>query len=484
MAADNVLNVKCVDESGNVLAGVKVQIQSIGTDGKWKDKNTDRTGVAKFDNLDNGAYRIVARPENRAPGLHEIVPLKGSSQESVTITCAPGDPQKKFYFEDPAVNQQAMVHMQQADTLSREQKFDAAEAEIIQSLELNPTNPDTLFYLGVVRTQAGKWALATESLKKAYEIYDALTYMPAQKDANGQALENPYVQKRNNANALMTMLPGLELKGEGSKALSNKNYEEAIAKFEQASKLIPQDPDIHYYLSVALGNTEQWDAAIKALEAAIALRPDDKAYLDLKPRLESGAATAKARAILIQGDALYNQGNYADARQKYEEALPMLPDAVQQASVWAQIGRTHTHLKQSEPALAAYRKAIELAPEDIKYKTALDQHYVILGQLYMKENQYDQAFAAYAESGRSAFQLGREWSQKNQPDMAILAFERVLKSEPVNPEAYYELGMIYYSDKKDPKLAVEMLTKYVELGKDPGRLENAKATLVVLNRKK
>ena len=70
--------------------------------------------------------------------------------------------------------------------------------------------------------------------------------------------------------------------------------------------------------------------------------------------------------------------------------------------MWAQIGRTHTQLKQSDQALAAYRKAIELAPEDVKYKTALDQHYIILGQLYLKEKQYDEAFATYALHSSSA----------------------------------------------------------------------------------
>jgi hypothetical protein len=45
-AASNVLNVKCVDESGKALAGTKVLIMPLGKDGKWQDKTADNTGVA------------------------------------------------------------------------------------------------------------------------------------------------------------------------------------------------------------------------------------------------------------------------------------------------------------------------------------------------------------------------------------------------------------------------------------------------------
>jgi hypothetical protein len=60
----------------------------------------------------------------------------------------------------------------------------------------------------------------------------------------------------------------------------------------------------------------------------------------------------------------------------------------------------------------------------------------------------------------------------------------VLKDDPQNAEAYYELGMVYWVAKHDTKLATENLLKYLPIGKDPGHLENAKATLAVIAKKK
>src|SRR4030042_3454602 len=99
-AAQNTLNVKCVDASGKALTGAKVYIMALGDQKyrdskgeiKWANKNADGNGVAKFDKLDDGVYRIVARPEGLAPGLDELLQLRNGVQESITIQCAPGAP--------------------------------------------------------------------------------------------------------------------------------------------------------------------------------------------------------------------------------------------------------------------------------------------------------------------------------------------------------------------------------------------------------
>ncbi len=67
--------------------------------------------------------------------------------------------------------------------------------------------------------------------------------------------------------------------------------------------------------------------------------------------------------------------------------------------------------------------------------------------------------------------------------MAQVAFEKVLKLNPQNAEAYYQLGMIHYYDKKNDKRATELLTKYLEIGKQKDHLENTRSVLVVLKKR-
>jgi tetratricopeptide (TPR) repeat protein len=323
-AASNTLNVKCVDPSGKALAGAKVQVHALAdpkwmdkdAKPKWKDKMADASGVAKFDKLDDGVYRVVARPEGFAPGIYEfeLVALKNDAQQSIEINCTPGDPLKKLYFEDDALNQKAFETMKQALAKLQEQKYPEAEQLLKDSLDINPSNPDTLFYLGVTYAQENKWEPARETFQKGLKITSALVELPQPRDPKNPKAPvppSPYLQMQRNVTAMIAMLPGLKLKVEGNEELTKKNYKQAIAKFEEAAKLIPGDPDAHYYLSLALGMDKQWEAAGAAIDKAIALRADDKVYTDLKQRLVQNAQMEKVKAVADQADAMYNSKDYA-----------------------------------------------------------------------------------------------------------------------------------------------------------------------------
>jgi tetratricopeptide (TPR) repeat protein len=498
LAADNTLNVKCVDPSGKALAGAKVQIYALADpkwtdkDGKpkWKDKLADASGVAKFDKLDDGVYRIVARPEGFAPGLYEfeLVALKNGAQESIEIRCAPGDPLTKLYFEDDAMNQKAFETMRQAHAKLQEQKLPEAEQLFKESLEINPSNPDTLLFLGLTYASENKWESARETFQKGLKITDALVALPQPKnpkDPKAAPQPSPYLQANKNFSGMIAMLPGLKLKAEGNDELAKKNYKQAIAKFEESAKLNPGDPDVHSAMAIALGNDNQLEAAGVAIDKAIALRPDDKYYADIKQRIINNAQMSKVKAIADQADAMYNTKDYAGALKKYQETLPMVSEKTILAGVHAQIGQTYDKLKQPDEAEKEFRQAIELAPADARYKAYLVNHFEVLAQEYLTAKQYDQTFDAFGKAGKSIFQLGMDWANKTETaDLAIMAFDRVVKAEPVKTEAVFQLGTVYYFGKKDNAKAKEYLAKYLEIGTDEKLKETARNIIAVIDRKK
>ena len=62
--------------------------------------------------------------------------------------------------------------------------------------------------------------------------------------------------------------------------------------------------------------------------------------------------------------------------------------------------------------------------------------------------------------------------------------ERVLKINPENIDAAFELAQLYYSDgKENDRRTKELLTKYAEKGKDADKLESVKGMLVIVNRR-
>ncbi|MEE8160781.1 MAG: carboxypeptidase-like regulatory domain-containing protein, partial [Acidobacteriota bacterium] len=95
----NTLQVKCVDQAGNPLKGIKVEAREM-VGGKKKNKKCNAAGVAVFEKLDSGVYELVARQKGFEPSLYDFVLLEGGSQESVTLVFKPGDKDKPLYFED------------------------------------------------------------------------------------------------------------------------------------------------------------------------------------------------------------------------------------------------------------------------------------------------------------------------------------------------------------------------------------------------
>jgi tetratricopeptide (TPR) repeat protein len=489
-AGTNTLNVKCVDAAGKALAGAKVDIVILGGGGKvTQTKKADGGGIAKFEKLDDGVYRVIARPEAMAPGLFELVSLKNGAQESVTVTCNAGDPLKKFYFEDPALNQQAMEALKAAEPMLNSNKWAEAEQQIRSSLELNPSSPDALYFLGLTLIQQTKWDAAKVAWEKDLGILNALVNLPPQKDAKGVAQPSPYLNMQKAVTALIAQLPALKLKVEGTEELNKGNFKAAIAKFQEALKITQMDPDAYYNMSLALARDNQYDAAGQALNKAIELRPDDKGYLDFKQKLAKFAQTGKAKDLADQGDAMFKTNDYLGAMKKYEEALAFVDDAPTQAALWMVIGRARTQASQYEAAVTAYKRAIELAPNDTKAADALKNHYVVVGQQLINKKEYDQAFAAYKQGGVSVFKLGKDWANKKETeDLAVLAFQQVIKdkSDPQNAEAYFELGSLYYF-RKDYARAKENLNTYLQIGKDEKVLENTKnilGTIAAMEKKK
>jgi tetratricopeptide (TPR) repeat protein len=482
-AGAGTLDVKCVDQGGNALSGVQIQVQQIGT-GKWKDKKSDGKGVARFDKLDEGIYRVVARQQGFAPALYEFARIKEGAQETVSLNFEPGDSARKLYFEDQSLGQKSMEALQQGVEALKASKFDEAEKQIRASIELNPSNPEAQFNLAIAYAQQNKWEPAENALRKASELSAMLAEI---QQSSKPSEPNPYKEIQQRADGLRAKLPGLKLRMEANEQMSKRNFKEAIAKFQEALKSFPDDPDAYYNLAIAQANAGLYDEATQSVDKAMQLKPGEKAYGDLKKQIADykvNAALKNAQSVLDQGQELFKKGDYAGALQKYEEARPMI-QGKKQAIAWSLIAKAHAQLNHPDQAIESYKKAMELVPEEANYRKELAQY-------YLSQKRYDEALELYSDPGgagsepvdQTLFDLGQKMSKQGNADVAQLAFEKALKANPNNAEAYYELGMAYFYNKKDRTRAKQMLTKYLELGKDKDHLNNTRSVLVVIERRK
>ena len=467
--ADNgAIQVKCVDATGKPVDNVKVVVFNVGT-GKDKDKRSDAQGIAEFTKLDNGVYRVLGRKEGSVPAFYEYARLN-ESRESVTLTFAPGA-DKKLYFEDPAEDQRMRGLLGQGMDAYKAGKFEDAEKFFGQTLEVNPFNSDALYYNGVALLQQSKFDQGVESLKRAAAVADAMSATAAP--------DPKYAQISQATQQLLKTMPAIK----GESYLKQKKYDEAIASFSEAVKSDPSNPQFYANLAVALTNAKRFDEAIPMIDKAIQLKTDEKTFVSLKNDIlvrKENYALIQAQAIMDEGNKLLQEENAAGAIRKYEEAMKMVPSA-SQSPLWRQIALANAKLGQPDAAVAAFKKAVELAPaeEALKYKT-------VFANYYLQNKKYDEAVDVLAE-GQSSEQALLEMAKvrtNKEPELAEAILEKVIKINPNNADVYYDLGRLYYIDgKSKDSRTKELLNKYLEIGKDPAKIDDAKGLLVVIGRR-
>jgi tetratricopeptide (TPR) repeat protein len=471
------LQVKCVEASGSPAQNAKVVVFSMNTQ-KAKDKKSDAQGAAEFAKLDDGVYRVFARKDGFAPALYEYALIKGST-ETVTLTFAAGA-DKKLYFEDPAEAQKAAMLLQAGLEAIKANKLEEGEKMLAQSLEISPSSPETVYYYGAAFLQEGKFDKATELLIRAGKIAEMLKTTPSPNPSG----TNPYELVFQGAKRLLSQMPSLK----GDYALRQKNYDLAAKEYAEAIKSNPDNAEYYANLAIALTNAGKPDEALAAISKAIQLKPSEKAYTDLKAKISArkdNAALEKAQGIMNEGNALLKDGNAAEALKKFEEAKGMIP-ADKAAPLWRQIGKAQAKLEQPDAAIAAFKKSIEIAPAD-----KVSDYQKDFAQFYLDSKRYDEAIDLLADPKAAASQspeqglldLAKTWKNK-EPNFAAAALEKVLKLNPANADAYYDLAQLSYIDgKSKDSRTKELLAKYLEIGKDPEKTQGAKDMLVIINKR-
>ena len=479
LAQSGTLEITCVGPSGAPEKDVKVTVMSI-MDIKGKDKKSNATGVAVFDKLNNGAYRVVGRKNGFAPALYEFAVVNNGAA-SATLNLAVGA-DRKFYFEDPTIERQANMLLSQG--LSAIEAGNAAGAEelLAQAIEIKPSAPDVLYYYGLAQTGLGKFDQALESLKKAADAANLmLSDMPKTKPGGPvggpQAIYEGISQRASQQIALIPVM-------KAEAAYGAKRFDEAVALYDEAIKSNPQNPVLYSNKALALTQAGKPEEALAAVNKALELNPSDERAGQVKKVVDSlieNTSREKANALITEGNKLL-ESDASAALGKFMEANTLTGE--KQAVIWRQVGRAQAKLKQGTEAVVAFNKAIELAPAD-----QLESYQMSLAQYYLDAKQPEEALDVVVSGSKNPEQrlMDLFTKTKNNPDSAafsLAALERVVKLNPANMEAVFELGQVYYLDRKDSQ-AQELLTRYVDNNKDGAKVQRAKDLLTVIaNRNK
>lgn len=371
--------------------------------------------------------------------------------------------------------------------------LDASLDEAQKVQDLRPADPAAHWLVGRIHARRGEWEQAYAAYRKAVQLD------PADVDAQ-EGLARALDQLGHGAEAKAAYQRALELRTEASKKTNGR-----------AGRNVPLDPaEVQDKLGTAYFNTGEYEKAIAAFEAALLLRPEDPTYLrhlgnayywqgkkEQRPstqldraitEYEKARLTAPDDSLLLTvlGGAYQESGRPADALRAYEEAvraascddealflLASQYDAMgrsseaeaafqrlselnpRQSAAWQWLATAAFMREDYKGAAELYRKAISADPKgdsaDLYYGLASSLY--SLGDFQGAEVAYRQTLALVPDDVATLAGWADSLAKLGRTDEAIAAYTKVVELSPDTPVYWVSMGLLYEGAKRLPEAA-------------------------------
>jgi serine/threonine protein kinase/tetratricopeptide (TPR) repeat protein len=190
-------------------------------------------------------------------------------------------------------------------------QYREAVKEYQRALELEPGSQNAYIGLALAYEHAGAISEAEQTYRRAIGTYQS----------------SPYCY-----NSLGTFY------------LRQQQFDKAAQMFQRVIALAPEGYAPYVNLGATYNDMGQYDKSIEPLKKSILIRPSYAAYVNL-------------------GVAYNGLKRFADEAAAYEKAIELNP---QQFITWGNLGEARYYEGHKSEALQAYRKAVELATEQLK----------------------------------------------------------------------------------------------------------------------
>ncbi len=232
---------------------------------------------------------------------------------------------------------------------------------------------------------------------------------------------------------------------------NGKDYDKAIASYNLASRIKPQDTTAVLYSAYAYEAKQDLNGAKAAYNNLLGMNyKSATVYSRLLQIARSQNDNAEAAKILQQALAVYpnNKGfmledlNASLSSGKGEDAIAKINKNIladpSNSNLYAVRGSLYDQQKKTELAVADYRKAIELDPKNFDAQFNLGVYnYNKAADSYTKASKMD--LKTYQVSGRKF-----EAEGKKSFEVAVPFFEKALEIQPTDRNTLTSLKKIYF----------------------------------------
>lgn len=249
-----------------------------------------------------------------------------------------------------------------------------------------------------------------------------------------------------------------------------KDYDHAIADYNEAVKLDPQYVNAYINRGMASDMKGDHDAAIADFSRVIEIKPDDalayydRGYLrcctshdydgaiaDLSRAIELGNKDAPTYIYLAMSYA--GKKDYRRAISNYDEALKLSPN---NAVALSYRGASYQNLSDFDHALADYDAAIKANPQ---YAPA----YAARGYLHRIEGHIDAAIADYDKAIKTDpsvnfvyVERGSAYRAKGEFDRAVADYDVAIKADAKYARAVFDRGFAFFLAGSLPKALADL----------------------------
>jgi tetratricopeptide (TPR) repeat protein len=281
---------------------------------------------------------------------------------------------------------------------------------------------------------------------------------------------------------------------EGVTALRGGDQATALAKFQQAAELDPNQVAAYAaQFDVYLAQNKHKEA-LEAADKYLALKPGDARGLRARFDALNGMNDERAGAALDElakvdpskdtAIRIFNEGAERTRSGKMDDAVPYLKRAIEVdptfEPAYAELGNYYMTRKKYQDALAVAEKHLAANPKSLEAMTVRAEAYKALGDKVKAKEAADALTAGSAGSTPDeVFRQGVAQFNSNSFEQARSTFERVLTMDGNHAKAHYMLGLVN-ANLGDLAKSKQYLAKFLQMAPNDPDAKNAKEMLDTL----
>jgi len=418
---------------------------------------------------------------------------------------------QKKYMEAIQLYQKAMELVpQNADLLFNlasaqyaMQDYPSARTTYGRTLQLDPKRFDCLYYIATIDDNDGKGGQARGEYQNYMQQAPQGRYMLQAKSRVDDLAANPsHTIKIKSEAELAKDADASNAYAKAIDAQKAGNYDAAIALYQQALAIAPQNADYNYGLGTCYQQKGDMDSAVAQYQKALAIAPGNA---DFKKAI-SDANILKAGPLVKQAYDKQTAGDMPGAIAAYTQATQLDPT---NGSIYMNLGVAYQSSDDFQNARTAYVKAFELDPKgsvdalylaaaiDENFKQgqqALNRYYTYIqkapkGTYAAQANErikalsanlnatvalQTQADAKTAQAAADAYAAGVKAQEATNYDEAIPLYQKAIAAQPKEAAYVYALATCYQA-KGDFDNAIKQYSLAVagSTGKDQATFKQA-----------